>query len=87
MIIRAGASRAKTRPLSVRPGPDFLVARQGGAGAAAVPSNGIAWIYGAGGIQYVFARDPKLDVTTYKPDDHKERLLQVSRLMDFDQSD
>ena len=46
------------------------------------PSNGIAWIYGAGGIQYVFARDPKLDVTTYKPEDHKERLLQVSRLMD-----
>ena len=47
-----------------------------------MPANGIAWIYGAGGIQYVFARDPKLDVTTYKPDDHKERLLQVSRLMD-----
>jgi feruloyl esterase len=46
------------------------------------PNNGIAWIYGAGGIQYVFARDPKLDVTTYKPDDHRERLLQVSRLMD-----
>jgi hypothetical protein len=47
-----------------------------------VPANGIAWIYGAGGIQYVFARDPKLDVTTYKPEDHKERLLQVSKLMD-----
>src|SRR5439155_1257678 len=47
-----------------------------------VPANGIAWIYGAGGIQYVFARDPKLDVTTYKPEEHKERLLQVSRLMD-----
>src|SRR5947208_8701859 len=47
-----------------------------------VPANGIAWIYGAGGIQYVFARDPKLDVTTYKPEEHKERLLQVSKLMD-----
>ncbi len=47
-----------------------------------LPSNGIAWVYGAGGIQYVFARDPKLDVTTYKPEEHKERLLQVSRLMD-----
>ena len=44
--------------------------------------NGIAWIYGAGGIQYVFARDPHLDVTTYKPEDHKERVLQVSQLMD-----
>ncbi len=47
-----------------------------------VPTNGIAWIYGAGGIQYVFARDPKLDVTRYKPEDYKERVLQVSRLMD-----
>lgn len=46
------------------------------------PTNGIAWIYGAGGIQYVFARDPKLDVTAYKPEDHKARLLQVSQLMD-----
>ena len=47
-----------------------------------IQSNGIAWIYGAGGIQYVFARDPKLDVTKYKPDDYKERLLKVSALMD-----
>jgi hypothetical protein len=46
------------------------------------PANGIAWVYGAGGIQYVFARDPKLDVTTYKPEDHKARVLQVSQLMD-----
>jgi len=46
------------------------------------PSNGIAWIYGAGGIQYVFARDPKLDVTTYKVEDHKARVLEVSQLMD-----
>lgn len=45
-------------------------------------NNGIAWIYGAGGIQYVFARDPKLDVTTYKVEDHKARLLEVSNLMD-----
>ena len=56
-----------------------------GAAAPAQPpaaNNGIAWIYGAGGIQYVFARDPHLDVTTYKPDDHKARVLQVSQLMD-----
>ncbi len=46
------------------------------------PNNGIAWVYGSGGIQYVFAREPNLDVTKYKPDDHKERLLQVSALMD-----
>ncbi|WP_456670829.1 tannase/feruloyl esterase family alpha/beta hydrolase [Bradyrhizobium sp. USDA 3240] len=46
------------------------------------PTNGIAWIYGAGGMQYVFARNPKLDVTTYKPEDHKARVLEVSALMD-----
>jgi hypothetical protein len=46
------------------------------------PNNGIAWVYGAGGIQYIFARDPKLDVTTYKPEDHKVRVLEVSQLMD-----
>jgi len=46
------------------------------------PANGIAWIYGAGGTQYVFARDPKLDVTTYKPEEHKARVLEVSNLMD-----
>jgi feruloyl esterase len=47
-----------------------------------IASNGIAWIYGAGGIQYVFARDPTLDVTKYRPEDHKERVLEVSQLMD-----
>ena len=46
------------------------------------PTNGIAWVYGAGGIQYVFARDPKLDVTKYRPEDHKARILEVSKLMD-----
>ncbi|WP_257168882.1 tannase/feruloyl esterase family alpha/beta hydrolase [Bradyrhizobium sp. SRS-191] len=46
------------------------------------PANGIAWVFGAGGTQYVFARDPKLDVTKYRPEDYKERLLQVSQLMD-----
>ena len=46
------------------------------------PNNGIAWVYGAGGIQYIFARDPNLDVTTYKPEDHKARVLEVSQLMD-----
>jgi feruloyl esterase len=47
-----------------------------------IPANGIAWVYGAGGIQYVFARDPNLDVTKYKPEDYRERVLEVSRLMD-----
>jgi hypothetical protein len=47
-----------------------------------IPTNGIAWIYGAGGTQYVFARDPKLNVATYKPEEHKARVLEVSNLMD-----
>jgi hypothetical protein len=47
-----------------------------------IQANGIAWVYGAGGIQYVFARDPSLDVTKYKPEDYRERVLEVSRLMD-----
>ena len=47
-----------------------------------VPGNGISWVYGSGAIQYVFARNPKLDVTTYKPEDYKERVLEVSQLMD-----
>jgi Tannase and feruloyl esterase len=46
------------------------------------PNNGIAWVYGAGGIQYVFARDPKLDVRSYRPEQYKQRLLEVSQLMD-----
>lgn len=47
-----------------------------------IQTNGIAWVYGAGGIQYVFARDPNLDVTKYKPEDYKERVLEVCQLMD-----
>ena len=44
--------------------------------------NAIQWIYGSAGIRYVFARDPNLDVTTYRPEDHKARVLEVSALMD-----
>lgn len=47
-----------------------------------VQGNGIAWVYGAAGMKYVFARDPKLDVTKYNPADHKKRVLEVSALMD-----
>jgi len=46
------------------------------------PNNGIAWIFGSGAIQYFYARDPKFDVLLYKPQDFKQRVLQVSALMD-----
>jgi feruloyl esterase len=47
-----------------------------------LPNNGIAWIYGAGGIQHIFARDPNFDVRNYRPEDFKARVLEVSALMD-----
>ncbi len=47
-----------------------------------VPANSIAWFYGAGAIQYFYARDPGFDLRRYKPEDFKARVLQVSALMD-----
>ena len=48
----------------------------------AKPDNGISWFFGSGAIRYVFARDPTLDVTRYRPEDHAARLREVSALMD-----
>src|SRR6185369_3596373 len=56
-----------------------------GAAAPAFPpqqSNGIAWFYGAGAIQYFYAKDPSLDVRRYDPKNHMARLREVSALMD-----
>ncbi len=47
-----------------------------------VPGNGIAWFYGAGAIQYFYARNPRLDVRSYRPEDHADRVRAVSALMD-----
>lgn len=44
--------------------------------------NGIAWVYGAGGIAHVFAKNPALDVMKYNVEEHKARILEVSNLMD-----
>lgn len=46
------------------------------------PANGIAWVYGAGGIAHIFARDPNFDVRKYHPEDFAERVREVSALMD-----
>ena len=46
------------------------------------PSNGIAWFYGAGAIQYFYGRDPSLNVTTYQARDHAARVKEISALMD-----
>ena len=46
------------------------------------PNNSIAWYYGAGAIQYFYARDAAYDLLKYKPADHEKRIREVSALMD-----
>ncbi|MFY9511342.1 MAG: tannase/feruloyl esterase family alpha/beta hydrolase [Rubrivivax sp.] len=56
-----------------------------GSAAPAFPpqqSNGIAWFYGGGAIQYFYAKNPGADLKSYKPQDHLPRLREVSALMD-----
>jgi feruloyl esterase len=55
-----------------------------GASAPAMPpqpSNGIGWFYGAGAIQYFYARDPQIDLRAYRALDHAARIREVSALM------
>ena len=47
-----------------------------------VQANGIAWFYGAGAIQYFYARNPQADLLSYKATDHAARVREVSALMD-----
>ena len=47
-----------------------------------LPANGIVWVYGAGGIAHIFARDPNFDVRKYRPEDFAARVREVSALMD-----
>jgi len=47
-----------------------------------VPANGIAWVYGGGAMQHIFARDPNYDVRKYRPEDFAARVREVSELMD-----
>jgi len=46
------------------------------------PDDGIAWFYGAGAIQYFYARDPNADVRSYRPENHAARVRDISALMD-----
>ncbi|MET3182694.1 UNVERIFIED_ORG: feruloyl esterase [Variovorax guangxiensis] len=46
------------------------------------PSNGIAWFYGSGALQYFYARNPSLDVRNYRAEDYAARIATVSQLMD-----
>jgi feruloyl esterase len=46
------------------------------------PGQGNAWVYGAGAIQYFYARDAKFDVRNWRPAAHAARVREVSELMD-----
>ncbi|MDQ6881923.1 MAG: tannase/feruloyl esterase family alpha/beta hydrolase, partial [Pseudomonadota bacterium] len=41
-----------------------------------------AWLYGSGAIQYFVARNVGFDPRSFKPEDHADRMLEISRLMD-----
>lgn len=47
-----------------------------------VQANGIAWYYGAGAIQYFYAKNPNADLRSYRIQDHLPRVREVSALMD-----
>lgn len=51
------------------------------------PDNGIAWVYGAGALAHIYARDPKASPASYLPEDHRTRVEEVSALMDATDSD
>ena len=46
------------------------------------PANGISWVFGAGAIQHIYARDLDFDVRKYRPEDFAARVREVSELMD-----
>jgi Tannase and feruloyl esterase len=47
-----------------------------------VPTNSITWFYGAGAVQYFFAKDANYDVRNFKPGDFPERVRALSQNMD-----
>lgn len=51
------------------------------------PASGIAWYYGAGALQYFYARDPQADPRRITPDSVAARVREVSALMDATQPD
>jgi Tannase and feruloyl esterase len=48
----------------------------------AQPNNGIAWVYGSGAVQYVYARNPQVDPRSVDLDKLAARVREVSALMD-----
>ena len=48
----------------------------------AKPDNARGWSYGSGAISHIYVRDPKFDVSKYRPELFHTRVLELSRLMD-----
>lgn len=46
------------------------------------PGNGIAWTFGAGALQYFYARDPNADPRRITPEAASARVAEISALMD-----
>jgi feruloyl esterase len=47
-----------------------------------LPTNGIAWFYGSGAVQFFYARDATFDVRRTNPNDLRPRVEAVSAVMD-----
>ena len=47
-----------------------------------LPANGISWFYGAGALQYFYARDANADPRNISPESTAARVREVSALMD-----
>ena len=70
--------------------PDGMLAWVTGPKPAQFPlpdpaQQGRQWYYGNGGIRYLVARDPTYNTFDYAPEKFRERVLEISKLMDFDQ--
>ncbi len=48
----------------------------------AKPDNGISWFFGSGALRHIFVRDANYDVSKYRPELYRTRVLEVSALMD-----
>lgn len=67
--------------------PDGMLAWVTGPKPAQFPlpdpaQQGRQWYYGSGGIRYLVARDPTYNTFDYAPDKFRERVLEISNLMD-----
>src|SRR6516165_8612105 len=67
--------------------PDGMLAWVTGPKAAQFPlpdpaQQGRQWYYGNGGIRYLVARDPTYSTFDYAPEKFRERVLEISKLMD-----